>query len=264
MGKEPNNRLRITLKHSKPVEINEFTISLNSVANLYSSYMQDNGICNEMAQAKLYIEKIEKGSIIVDLMEIVSGTILPYAENVNTIIDFAGHLKSVFDFFIYGRGKKPELTISECQDFNNTLSVVSGDNAGTLDISAVDTNNGTIYNGCTFNYVDSNAGQNQFKKEIERLKSIAPKSEIYSKQLMTIYQMRGDMSNDKGNRAIIQGISNNKLTLLFDTDKLKEQILNMDSNPVKKGFVVDVEVLIANNKIQAYKVLALHETIDLE
>jgi hypothetical protein len=161
-----DTKLLIHLKHSKPVEINEFTASLNAVGNLYSSFVQENGGCDEQAQAKLYVEKIQEGSIMVYLSELVSAGLIPFMENSNTILDFASYLKTVFGYYIHGEGDKPELTIQECKDFGNMLSVVAGDHKGRMEIGAVvkgDNNNVLV--GCIINYTDSNAGQNTFKRE---------------------------------------------------------------------------------------------------
>jgi CRISPR/Cas system-associated protein Cas5 (RAMP superfamily) len=93
---------------------------------------------------------------------------------------------------------------------------------------------------------------------------LTPASEKYSRQLMTIYQLRSDMGNDIGNKAVIEGISKKRIAVVFETDELKEKILHSDSNPVKQAFLVDVEVQTVNEKIAAYKVLSLHDIIELE
>lgn len=262
--KTEQTMLLVHIKPSKPIEINEFTSSLNAVSNLFTSYVQKNGSCDEQAQAKLYVEKVQEGSIIVYLTELVSSSILPFIENANLIFEFATFIKNTCDYYIHGKGEKEELTISECNDFNNMLNMVAGDNKGEMEIGAVVKGRGNnILVGCTLNYTDCNAGQNQFKKEADRLKALAPVSEKYSRQLMTIYQLRSDMGNDAGNRAIIEGISKKKVAVVFETDELKERILNSDCNPVKYAFLVDVEVQTVNERIGAYKVLALHDTIEI-
>ncbi len=101
-------------------------------------------------------------------------------------------------------------------------------------------------------------------KGIKSIKSVQPVTDMYSRQLMTIYQMRSDMETDKGNMAVIDAISKNKMAVVFETDELKEMILHSDSNPTKKAYLVDVVLLTVNGKIAAYKVMALHDVIDLE
>ena len=257
--------LLVHIKPSKPIEINEFTSSLNSVGNLFSSYVQKNGSCDEQARARLYIEKIEEGSIVIYLTELVTATLIPFVENANTIFEFASFLKRTCDYYIHGIGDKEELSIADCSDFNNMFSLIAGDNKGELEIGAITKGDGNnILVGCTLNYIDCNKGKNQIKKEADRLKSLTPASEKYSRQLMTIYQLRSDMGNDIGNKAVIEGISKKRIAVVFETDELKEKILHSDSNPVKHAFLVDVEVQTVNEKIAAYKVLSLYDIIELE
>lgn len=120
-----------------------------------------------------------------------------------------------------------------------------------------------IFYNCTFNFGESNSTQNQLGKMISSLNDCSPAEEIYRKQLMTIYQMRGDMTTDIGNKAVIESISKRKVGVVFANDDLKERILNLDENPTKKAFLVDVSVMKINDKLAAYNVIALHDVIGL-
>ena len=264
--KPQDTRLFVHIQHSQPVELNEFTASLKSFSNLYSTYVKSNGGSDEMSQAKLYVEKIEEGSIFIYLMEVVSANIIPFLENVNTILGFAEYLKNTYDFYISGIGEKPKLSIQECVDFAHSLDVVAGDNSGKMEIGAIPKeNNGNIFYKCNFTSIDSNGFQNKIGKEVKRLKEVTPDTkDTYKRVLMVVYQIRND-NTGKGNKAIIDDIfKGRKVNLLFATDELEEQILHSDDNPTKKAFQVDIEVQMVNEKLAAYKVTALHDIIDLE
>ncbi len=263
--KPQDTQLRVHIKNSKPIEISQLAASMNSLGNLYSSYVHNNAESVDMAQAKLYVEKISEGSIDIYLQELFSASVLPFMENANTIIDFAGYIKTALSFFIHGQGEKPDLSIQDCQDFNNVLSIPAADVNGSMEIGAVVRgDNNSVFNHCTFNFTEGNSGQNQLRQAIQEMKSLEPANNTYRSQLMRIYQMRSDMKEDKGNKAIIEEISKNKIPVVFDTDELKNRILNSDSNPVKRAFFVDVEVKTINSRIVAYNVLALHDVIDLD
>lgn len=82
---------------------------------------------------------------------------------------------------------------------------------------------------------------------------------------MGVYQVRSDAGTNTGNKAIIDEIyKGKKIALVFETDELKNAILFSEINPTRKVFQVDVQVQTANDKVVAYKVIALHEIIDLE
>lgn len=121
-----------------------------------------------------------------------------------------------------------------------------------------------IFNNCTFNFIESNSMQNQLGKEIANLKSVQPDGNVYSRCLMTIYQMRSDMGSDTGNKAIIESISPKRVGVVFSSDELKEKILHSDDNPTKRAYQVDVETLFVENRLVGYNVLALHDIMPLD
>lgn len=192
--------------------------------------------------------------------------LIPFIENANVIFDFAAHIKSTYDFFIKGEGAKPELDIQECKNYKDVLGIVASDPRGTMSIGAINkADKGNVYSNCTFNFGDSNSAQNQLWKNIEELKAKEPIAEVYNRVLMQIYQLRNDSSNDVGNKAIIDDIApGKKVSLLFDSEELKSTILFSEANPTQKDFQVDVKVQTINGKLNAYKVIALHDIIDLD
>ncbi len=266
MKEKDANALLVHIQHSKPVEISEFTNSLNAVGNLYSSYMKKHGLTKEATNAKLYVSKIEEGSIDVILQDLVLGTMIPFFENANTMIEFATFVKGAISYFAKGQGEKPDLSIQDCKDLKEVMTITAGDKNGTMEIGAINSaDKSLVFVGCAFNFTESNSAQNQLAKEIEALRVIAPADNTYTRQLMKIYQMRSDMSNDKGNKAIIDSIApKKKVGVVFETDDLKERILNSDENPAKKAYLVDVVVQTIDGKLAAYKVTSLHDVIDLE
>ena len=80
---------------------------------------------------------------------------------------------------------------------------------------------------------------------------------------MTIYQVRKD-GTDRGNKGVIDAISDRKLGLVFDSDLLEDEILRSAQNPMLKGYIVDVIVQTVLGKPAAYKIMALHDVIDLD
>lgn len=215
-------------------------------------------------KASLSVEKVEKGSMFFYLVDLVGSTFLPFAENFNTIIGFTEYLKKVYDFFIHGKGDNPNLNGNVAQDFHDSLVILANDNKGTMNLDAINKTTNTIINNYNFTFTEANAGQNQFLKVVETLKNSIPKSEKFIKQIMVIDQHRGDISKDKGNRAKIESICHKALPVVFEEDDIKSQILDSEHNPTKRAYLVDVETQTINGKIAVYKVLALHDTIDLD
>lgn len=255
--------LKIKIEHSNPVDLHTFCNSLDSVSSLFTSYANKNGVYTSKSEVGLYVEKVKEGSIEL-FLGVGTAAYLTFAENANIILDFAKFIKDVYDYYTNLTDKKPDMDLSEMKHYHDMLNMVANDNHGVFNIQAVDKVEGNVYIGCSFNNTEGNGTQNKLRKDIESEKNKEPKEESYNRVLMTIYQMRNDSTSDKGNKAVISSISDRKLGLLFNSEELKSRILYSDVNPTKIGYLVDVVAMVANDKMAAYKVTALHDMIELD
>lgn len=268
MELEPKDTaLLVHIEHKRPIEVSDFISSLNALNNLYTAYVKKNGCPQTMSKSRLYVEKVKEGSIDVFLCEMLSATILPFAENANVIFEFAGYLKSVYEYFSKGLGKKPQLDAQECKHLIETLNVVTSDSGNEMTIGAVNkSDTGNVFNNCTFNFGEGSGTQRLIERETELLKETTPDGGSFPRVLMQIYQLRNEAGSTVGNKAIIDSVfKGKKLGVVFGSDELKDAILfPRDFNPTQKAFWVDVEVLLVNGKPKAYNVTALHDIIDIE
>ena len=259
-----NNVLRIHIKNSQPVDVSDFTKTMSAFGTLFSNFAQKNGKSKEEANAKLYVSKIIEGSIDIHLVQRASLAIIPFVENSNLILDFAKHIKSIYDYFVLSKGDEPELNVPELKGVHDMVSIPANDRNGLMTVQVINDNAGNvIFEGCTFNHIEGNGIQNQSDNALKERKALSNEGDIYRKQLMTIYQVRKDGA-DRGNKGVIDAISDRKLGLVFDSDTLEDDILRSAQNPMLKGYIVDVIVQTVQGKPAAYKIMALHDVIDLD
>lgn len=259
-----NNVLRIHIKNSQPVDVSDFTKTMSAFGTLFSNFAQKNGKSKEEANAKLYVSKIIEGSIDTHLVELASLAVIPFVENSNLILDFAKHIKSIYDYFVLSKGDEPELNVPELKGVHDMVSIPANDRNGLMTVQVINDNAGNvIFEGCTFNHIEGNGIQNQSDNALKERKALSNEGDIYRKQLMTIYQVRKDGA-DRGNKGVIDAISDRKLGLVFDSDTLEDDILRSAQNPMLKGYIVDVIVQTVQGKPAAYKIMALHDVIDLD
>lgn len=257
--------LLVKITHSKPIEVKDFVATMNAIGNLFDGFCQQNGDSSDAKKAKLYVQKIEHGCIEIFLTEAVSMLALPFMENMNIIMEFAAHMKNVIQYFTKGKGEKPELNIKELRQFHDVFAVTAGDNNGTTQIGAIQIgSNAPVYNITNFNYFESNSAQNQIQRDEKELKEREDTEKIYERQLMKIFQMRGNMSTNAGNKATIDALYAKPLPVVFENDELKYQILNHDDNPTKQAYLVDVVIQTIGGKPTTYKVMALHDIVPLD
>ena len=260
--KKEADTLLIYYKHTKPVEIGDFTKSLNGLSNYFSSYAFSKGVYD--AAPKLYVHKVKEGSIEV-FLKLAESIALPFIENSNIIMDFVQHFSNMKDYFCKGEGEKPKLSKADCENICDAMAVSAKDAQGFMSIKALD-NASVVFEDCTFNLIDSNCLQNRASMEKREL-SVMPEIEqtSYSNCVLTICQAKSDISSKTGNRGKIDDLFEGKpLPLLFASSDIKQQILKEDStNPFTRAFSVDVEIKKANGK-PLYYITALHDVVGIE
>lgn len=249
MEENKQDILRIHIENSQPVEVADFTKTMNAFGALFASFAQKNGKSKEEANAKLYVSKIIEGSIDIHLVELATMGIIPFVENSNLILDFAKHIKSIYDYYVKGSSFKPELTPADLRNVHDMVSVPANDRNGVMSVQVIRGN------------VEGNGIQNKSDYEQKEIRSVSDNGDVYKKQLMAIYQVR--KGEGVGNKAIIDAISSKALALLFDSKVLEDEILRSEINPIKSAYYVDVMILTAQGRPAAYKVMALHDIIML-
>lgn len=247
------------IDNKQPVELLSLTRSMLSVTSQFDKFNKEKG---QNSDAKLYVKEVRKGSIIVELFDIslLSG-IIPFAENINVVADFAGHLQNVFNYFI-GSGDvvdKPELSTSDCDDFSNMINPVALDKGSVLNVYVAGNSNCDI--NINIPSMEANAIQNGLKREKENLRQKELKG-VEHKQILTLYQA---VDKKKGNKGIIESLNDKPLGLIFENDDDREKILsNPAQNPLKFAFIVDVRVEEVNNTPSAYRILKYYEDESFE
>lgn len=257
---KPNLAFRYYLKNEKPVNLIEFTEALKAIQSEYVSFSKSNGI--EVADAKLYIQKIKEGSIICDLVEYFSSGLLPFAEGASTLFEFYGHLKNVYDYLTQRKEEQPNnLSVSTLNNAQKIIQPVVGDNRATIDMIIIDGNTNTIYNNCSFqtNSNEANAAQNRAFRKMEELKEIAPENEISERVLLRITQLNSEQN--RADRGVIEKISERPMKILLNEED-KELFTSSDHNPFRFLYLVDAKKHISQNKIVAYEVLKVHEKFE--
>lgn len=250
--------LTIEIKNSRPVELLELTQSFQSFADEYKRYLlkQDEPLIAD--DIKLYIKEIRSGSIITDLIAL-STISLPFVENANSIIGFVGYLKNAYDFLTGKSEVKPDLEKVNYENLSRFIEPVAKDNASQINCSTVI--NGNVTLTINLDSPSANAAQNVASREIQSLKE--PTTGFKEKVLLYWYQARNDPKSTTGDKAIIESIHKGPIKAMFAHAGIKAKMLLDAENPFIHAFVVDVAVETINEKPAFYKIIDVHEKIDL-
>jgi len=259
---EQDIRLVIEIKNDQPLELIDLTKSLNSLANEFTNYVSRHGDSAENRAAKLYVKEIRSGSVICELIELATIGVLPFMENMNTIIGFGQYVSSAYKYLLGKKKEKPtDLTQSDLKELSQIVNPIAKDNGSQINIST--TVNGNVELHIHLNSIEANAVQNVIEREIEQAKLPETVEDVKTKMVLTWFQARSDIQATTGNKGTIEEISQRPMNVIFENDEIKEKMIHGTDNPFNTAYVVDVKLQKVQGNIVAYKVTQLHETFEI-
>ncbi|SDW33923.1 hypothetical protein [Paracoccus sanguinis] len=259
--------IEVIIRNSEPIELLDFTASLTGIAREHELRLKERSPRIEVDQTRLLIVDIRKGSIVLELLPILA-PIISTAEMTNTAVDFVSHMKRVFGQLRQPGGRAEGATTAQLKNLNDTVQTVANDSNGELFIAAR-YQNGEVIQELVINkneaaIISENATSQ--RKEIE-----ATGSAKLSRVLMRLHQSSVDdlkVGRKTSEKGIVERVDLKPRALIYASDlagqRIKDEILKDDGNPFQKGFVVDLDVETVGGKPRAYRILAVHEVIDLD
>lgn len=250
-----NAKLTVKLKNVNPVDLVEYSQSMISLGTEYSDYIAKAEGYLEPEDIKLFVKNIRTGSIIIELMALAPA-LIPFIEHSNTVIDFAKNLKGNIEYL---KGNSSTEAVLDKQSLHRIIKFVepvAKDNGSVMQIDAAN-NTGTI--NINFN---SNEAQTIKDRATELLEKMKEPIVGLHKQVV-LYWVQARIDKKKGDKAIIESISDKEVKVVFKDEELKHSILHSQPHPFDFAYIVDVHVETIREKPILYKVIKYYEAIDL-
>ena len=254
--------ISIKINNKHPVELDKLTLSLSRFADEYKHFCKKKEIPSKKEEVVLYVKEVKSGSIEVILT--AAGSLLPVIEYTTLFVSFGDYLLKIINFFL-GKSEKPaDLDQKDCVNIRDITEVIANNSGSTLNL-----NFGNITNSAIVLKIDSqeaNVVQNKATKEIGKLTEPDGKER---KEVVLYWEQvkKGDgaKSGRTGGKAIIEDISPNPLSVYFPENMgwIKEKMTAEKSNPLKTAYIVDVEILSIKDKAIGYKIMNVHQEIDI-
>lgn len=247
--------LQVRINNTRPIDLIDYAQSMLNLGNEYSSFINKTDIHLSSDDIKLYVKEIRTGSIITELVAIAP-TLMPFMEHSNTVLDFANHIKVSFDYLL-GKGSKPQdLDKDGLKRISKFVEPIANDNGSVMQIDASN-NKGEIH--IHLNSEGANAIQNRAHKELEKMKE--PVIGLHKQVVLYWSQARND--NKKGDKAVIESISDREVKVIYDTEELKYRMIHEQPHIFDTAYVVDVYVETIRDKPVVYKIVAFHDTVEI-
>jgi hypothetical protein len=263
--------IELRIEVDQPLELGDFVGSFTALGAEYERYSRVRDTDSE-SHGKLYVRDIHQGSIVAHLLPALS--LLPL------LADSMGQILAVEDFvkrygsrlLAYRRvgGRAEDATKSELEDFHRQVAAIAKHPRSKLSVAAIEVVNGDHRVRSVFEFDTGEARVIQEQVELHKYELEHRSGKVHERVLMTF--TRSDirttaLGKRSGEQVRIEDISHRSLPIIYASDlaeeQIKHEIKEADDNVYKKGFIVDVAVEERKGRVAAYRILNLHQVIDL-
>lgn len=264
--------IRLHVEYKSPIEVGDFVGVFTALASQYDKYVKQ-ARPDLAPDATIYVKQVKSGSIEADLLPWAIAS-LPVAiavmDQIQIVETFVRTYGSRLGAYFSEDGRAPSASRSDLRDFMDQVGAIARDPNASSRIEAVAFENGKeeIKAAINFNTKQARVARDEIEKhkiELERGEAAE-----FERVLMVFSQSNiktTEPGRRTGERVIISDISDRELPLIYASaiaeGRIKHEIREENDNVFKKGFVVDVNVQMRNEKPVAYRVSNVHQIIDL-
>lgn len=254
--------LQLKIDNKKPLELNELTNSLNSLAKEYDCFAKEEfGLSR--TDRKLEIKSLKEGSLIIDLCSIA----IPVMQDANVIFKFGEHLINALNYFVGKNNTKQSYSKRTCDNLNNLINLIANDNGSNINISINGNDNTTPILIGNYDDIACNAAQNKINKYRESLLEEEPlvqRKQAFYWISASFFDNKDEFSksNNSSDKGIIEKIDKNPRKVIFENDSDKILITKYNTDYQKDWqelvYIVDVEVIKIQDVVKTYKILKIY------
>ena len=265
------DRVIITLDPGQPIELADLSSSFAALARIYERHYLTSGD----AAPKLYVTKLETGSVILEIAPLVFAMGMPILDNTIIVADFAGRLWRGINAFSSPPGDPPRLEPpprDDASDLREFIRPLTGKTGAALGIkhAKYESDDGTRRTVVEYDFDEAQI--NRAALNIDEQKRLPPPSDdappssaLHTEVMLFLEQANSGPGKEKGrtgDRGVIPDISDKVVPVYFrkGIQGLKDKMLHGDHNPFEMVYVVTVHATRLNGDVQAYTVTDIHES----
>ena len=247
--------LSYEFQNQRPIDLIDLTTSLMAVGEQFRRFVHRHDAALTEDGYRLFIKEVRAGSIIAELVSyaVQSSMIMPA---IPLVAQFGQEISDLFDFFKdikeardvakeIGFGKK------DLQQISDIIDPVAKDGGSQLNLIA--THGGVIKVNVSISSLEANAVQNNLRRRIEATRESI--TGMHHDQVLYWYQMRADIAEKPGDKAVIERFSRNPVKVRIASDEVKREMIDRPQNPFRKLYLVDVDVTEIDGKPVLYKII---------
>lgn len=256
---------RYHLRNTHPVELGSLTNALKAIEQEFTSYAKENGgKPNGGIAPVLYVRTIERGSIIVDLVESASECMLPLAETAMIMVQFGDVLCKCFSYLKGKLQDRPKwLNATTAKNCVQIIEPIAKDTGGNVELGVhKGDNTANSYYNCIFVQGDYEPVSREAEKIRKEETGNLPDNLVLH-VLLKLSSIQEGAPNKTYDRGIVEDLDAGRKYLIMESEA-KIYVTKLEGNPFQMFFDVDVIPVRNGGKIVAYRVLKIHSSFPQE
>lgn len=261
--------LRIETK--TPVELNDFVAAFVGFGNQFERF-HDGDYQAEQGNARFFVREVRAGSIIAELIPYVVysapvlGAVMAGVKHANDLAKFVENYGGRISSYFRKGGRQPQAGKGEIGDWLRTVEAVAHDADGSLSLAVYE--NGEQRAAFVF---DTKQAREAERNLLEHRQELDRTTDADHTRVIMVFT-RTNVAHAKAGRRSgelvqIEKIHPKPLPIVYASslaeERIRHEIADADDNVYKKAFDVDVNVEMRSDRPIAYRLIAVHNVIDL-
>lgn len=269
---EDNTHLILRIETTTPIELNDFVAAFVGFGNQFERF-HDGEYPTEQGNARFYVREVRAGSIIAELVPYVGftapvliGGVLAGVKHANDLAKFVETYGDKIRSYFKKGGREPKASKGELGDWLRTVEAVAHDADGSLSLAVYE--NGEQRAAFVF---DTKQAREAERNLLEHKMELDKTTDADHTRVMMVFTRTNVAHAKTGKRSgelvQIDKIHPRPLPIVYAStlaeERIRHEIADADENVYKKAFDVDVNVEMRSDRPIAYRLVALHDVIDL-
>ena len=261
----------VTIDTKSPIELGDFVSVFTSLASQYQKFVRT-AYPDVGGEAQIFVSQVSPGSIVADLIPQMAWA-LPIVQEAfiqAMVTEFVHRLGNRISAYFKKGGRDERATDSDLKDFLGSVEGIARDPAGSAKIEAATFEHGKKEIRAAFKFSTGEALEAREQMENHRRELGYASGADHERVTMSFSQANikePGVGKRTGERVVIEKFSKKDLPLIYASrlaeDQIKYELKEADDNAFKKAFVVDVNVEMKGGRPIAYRVIHVHQVIDL-
>lgn len=257
-----NIQFEVRLVHKNPVDLIDMANSLIALDNIAKSHISKN---HGVRESKILLKGVKEGSDIYQLVMDFGAFVLPLLDGLSTVkevLEYIDSYKTISSKTIEEIKENKHYNSVDAENIKSFVApIIADDSNSNIQITVNGDNNSPII---IINNGDAKK-MNENADFVKKLVSDTPKKEeepkLFEKVLIKMYSMKDTSKKVQDSSYCDEIIKGKSVATVIENTEDKKEIL---ANAFNNLFLVDIEVVRAEEQIKLYRVIKLHNIVPNE